>query len=131
MEVERQTVVQDPVTGSTEAVHTIEQVPTKAAVQEVKANKANAYIWYVIGLINVLLALRFVFLLLGARNTGFTSFLYNITNPLMAPFKGIFASPAAETGYFDTASLLAMVVYALIGWGIVSLIEIGKKHSAA
>lgn len=131
MEIERQTVVQDPQTGSTEAVHTVEQVPTKAAVEEVKANKANAYIWYVIGFINILVALRFIFLLLGARNTGFTSFLYQITSPLVAAFKGIFPSPSAETGYFDTASLLAIVVYVLIGWGIVSLIDISKRNKVA
>jgi hypothetical protein len=130
MNIERQTVSQDPQTGTTESVHTREVIPSQAAVSEVQGDKANAYVWYVVGVINVLVLLRFVFLLLGAKNTGFTSLLYDVTRPLVAMFKGIFASPGSDTGYFDSASLLAIAVYSLIGWGIVSLIVISKKNKA-
>ncbi|CAN5148036.1 hypothetical protein BH11PAT4_BH11PAT4_7170 [soil metagenome] len=130
MQIERETVTQDPRTGTTESVHTQEVIPSQAAVSEVKASKANAYVWYVVGVVNVLVLLRFVFLLLGAKNTGFTSVLYDVTSPLVAMFKGIFASPGSDTGYFDSASLLAIAMYSLVAWGIVSLIEISKRHKA-
>ena len=130
MEIERNSVRQDPQTGSSEVVHTQEHVPSQAAVGETQANKADAYVWYVIGVIDVLLALRFAFLLLGAQNTGFASILYQVSYPFMALFKGIFPSPGSSTGYFDTAAVLAVIVYLLLGWGIVSLIDINKRNRA-
>ncbi|MEI6478038.1 MAG: YggT family protein [bacterium] len=127
MEIERETVTQDPQTGNTEAVRTQEKVPSESAVSEHHAIKAGAYVWYVVGVLNVLIALRFVFLLLGAKNTGFTASLYQVTHPLIAPFAGIFSSPGSDTGYFDTASILAIAVYLLIAWGIVALIDISLR----
>lgn len=99
-------------------------------VSEKQANKANAYVWYVVGVIDVLVALRFIFFILGAKNTGFTSILYQVTYPFVALFKGIFPSPTSDTGYFDTAAVLAIIVYVLLGWGIVSLIDISKRNKA-
>ncbi len=131
MEIERNIVHQNPQTGSSEATHTQEHVPSRAAVSEKQAIKADAYVWYVIGVIDVLLALRFVFLLLGAQNTGFTSILYQVSYPFVAMFKGIFPSPGNSTGYFDTSAILAVIVFLLLGWGIVSLIDITKRNRAA
>ena len=131
MEIERQTVVQDPATGSREVVHTAEHIPSMGAVEEAQADRVDAYIWYIVALIEILLVLRTAFLLLGAKNTGFTSILYSVTYPLVALFKGIFPAPNSTTGYFETAAILAMVMYALIGWGIVSLIDISKRGKVA
>lgn len=131
MDVERQSVQQDPVTGSQEIVHTQEHIPSESAVKEHKGNQANAYIWYVVGLIEVFLLARLVFLLLGANTTGFTSFLYGLTDPFVAPFRGIFPSPGGSGGYFSTATILAMILYALIGWGISALIDISKRSQPA
>ncbi len=128
MQIERETVSQDPQTGSTQAVHTKETVLSPGVQGERQAGRANAYIWYVVGVLNVLVAMRFIFLLLGAKNTGFVSYLYQVTSPLISMFKGIFASPGSDTGYFDSASLLAIAFYSLVGWGIVSLITISNRE---
>ena len=130
MEIERETVSRDPLADRSEVVHTTQHVPSEAAVGDMQATRAGAYVWYIISIIDVLLALRFLFLLLGANNTGFASLLYQVSYPFMSLFKGIFPSPGSETGYFDTASVLAIVIYFLIGWGIVSLIDIGKRNKA-
>jgi len=91
--------------------------------------KAKNVIYYILGVIETLLGLRFVFMLLGANpRSGFTSFLYAITGIFIAPFSGIF-NPVTTTGLstrsvFDPATLIAMAIYALIGWGIVKLLWI-------
>jgi len=127
MEVEKQTTTRDPLTGSTETTHVTQHVPSTASVNAHQADKGGAIIWYIAGVINSLLFLRLLFLLLGARDTGFASLLYDVTRPFVSPFQGIFAARTVETGYFDTAALLAIVIYSLVAWGIVSLIDIAKK----
>ena len=130
MEVERQTVQQDA-QGGVQSVHIKEEVPSVAAVKASEANQMNSYVWYIVGFLEILLLFRLAFLLLGAHNTGFAAILYQVTHPLVGLFAGIFPAPGTDTGYFDTAALLAMVVYALIGWGIVSLIDINKRGKTA
>lgn len=89
--------------------------------------KSRRIIYYVLGVKVVLLALRFLFMLLGANpRSGFTVFLYSLTGILIAPFAGIF-NPVSAAGLvsrsvFDPATLIAMSIYALLDWGIVKLL---------
>ena len=43
---------------------------------------------------------------------------------MVAPFTGIFGDTGTKTNTFETASLVAIVVYAVVGWGLVALIRI-------
>ena len=52
------------------------------------------------------------------------AFIYGVTAPLVGPFHGIFANSGAANNVFEPAALVAMLVFALIGWGIVVLIRI-------
>ncbi len=81
-------------------------------------------VWFVVGLINVILILRIMFLLFNAQTSGFTGFLYNVTAPFVMPFTGIFPAPGQGNTYFDTAALVAIVIYSLVAWGAVTLIRI-------
>lgn len=80
-------------------------------------------IYYILGILEVLLAFRLVFKLLGANpESGFVSFLYSVTKVFLAPFKAIFepaASPGIENGVLEPSTLIAMLVYAVVAWGIV------------
>jgi uncharacterized protein YggT (Ycf19 family) len=77
-----------------------------------------------------LIAIRFFLLLLGANpDAGFTNFVYSVTNPLVAPFEGIFGAPNLETGVFDPASLVAIVVYSLVAWVVAKLIDIAMGET--
>lgn len=81
--------------------------------------------WFVIALIVTLIALRFALKLLAASpQAEFVGFIYGVTAPLVAPFRGIFADSAQGFFIFEPSSLVAMVIYLLIGWGIVALIKI-------
>ncbi len=95
--------------------------------------KARKIVYYILGVLEVLLAFRLVFKLLGANpQSPFVSFIYSVSQAFLSPFSGIFRS--AVTKGFETQSVLepmtiiAMIVYAVVAWGIVKLIEISKPH---
>jgi len=94
---------------------------------------AQNIVWYILGLIEVLLGLRFIFKLLGANSSsGFVSFIYSVTGVLTAPFDSIFGVSSTNTGsthsVFEPSILVAAAVYALIAWGIVKLMNVTHKQ---
>ncbi|MBI4948209.1 YggT family protein [Candidatus Berkelbacteria bacterium] len=70
-----------------------------------------------------MLFLRFLLALFGARQVAFTDFINALTGPFVAPFKGLFASPRVEGGFFDSATFSAALVVFVFGWIIAALIE--------
>lgn len=90
---------------------------------------AQRIIWYVVGVISVIVALRFVLLLLGAnQSAGFVDLVYGVSGFFVAPFIGIFGEPSYGTSVFEISSLLAIAVYLLIGWGLAKLITVGRPR---
>ncbi len=85
----------------------------------------NQIIWYILGLIEVLLAFRFVLKLLGANQfVGFTSFIYTLSGPLAAPFNGILGVSAAGNSLGEWSTIIAAVVYLVVAWGLVYLLDL-------
>ena len=79
-------------------------------------------IYFALGVLEVILLLRFLFRLLGAnQDNGFTMFLYNLSYVFVVAFKGIFTDPAVGRNVFEISTIVAMLVYALVAWGLVSL----------
>lgn len=84
-----------------------------------------ALIWLVVAVVDVFIAGRFLGLLFGAsRSSSFVTFVYGVTDPLVAPFQGIFGTPATASHVFEVASLVAIVVYLLIAVALVTLLRI-------
>lgn len=83
------------------------------------------------GLVIGILALRFVFRLLGANEANaFVSWIYQASTPLVAPFFGIFnASPDLTTGIFEVATLLAILVYGVIASLVTGILAGGSRRS--
>lgn len=80
-------------------------------------------IWLVVGIVEGLIAIRFVLRLFGANpDAGFAQLIYGLTAPLVAPFVGLFGTPRFEGSAFEFTSLVAMIVYALLAWVIVKII---------
>ena len=68
-------------------------------------------------------------LLLGAnRGADFTDFIYTMSAPFVAPFVGIFGEPTYGQSVFEVSSLLAIVIYALIGLGIAKLLTLARPQ---
>ena len=91
--------------------------------------KIKRLIYWVLGFLEVLFAFRLLFKLMGANpGSTFVSFIYAVSQVFVMPFAGIFRSTAAQgietRAVLEPGTIIAMIVYALIAWGIVRLIEI-------
>lgn len=86
-------------------------------------------VWYVMGVLLILLAFRFVLALLGANlQNGFATFVFNTTYPFVLPFFSLFGyTPTYGVAQLEPSVLVAMAVYALIAWGIVKLVNITRN----
>lgn len=93
--------------------------------------RSTQVVWYLLGIIEILLAFRFVLKLLAANpEAGFTSFIYGVTYIFAAPFRAVFPTSSVTDGnVFEWTTLLAMFVYAVIAWGIIKLIVMSKTVS--
>jgi hypothetical protein len=117
-----------------ETVTTQDEGPKAAVTTEVKsiatsAQSAEYLIYFVSGLLEVLLAFRLVFKLAGASLASpFVSMIYGITKIFIMPFEGIFRRGFAQgvetTSVFEPSTIVAMIVYAVLVWGIVKLVRI-------
>lgn len=92
--------------------------------------RGTQIVWYVLGILEALLAFRFIMKLLGANSAaGFTSFIYGITHPFAAPFLNVFRITRVEGSVFEWTTLLAMLVYWLIALALIKLLVMGKPVS--
>jgi len=92
--------------------------------------RGTQVVWYILGLLEALLAFRFVLKLLAANPTaGFSSFIYNVSYPFAAPFLNVFHITRIEGSVFEWTTLLAMLVYWLVALAIVKLFFMGKTVS--
>jgi uncharacterized protein YggT (Ycf19 family) len=87
--------------------------------------RAASVVWFIVGVVDIFVAARFLGKLFGASaQSAFVNFIYQVSSPMVAPFTGIFGDTGSKTNTFETASLVAIVVYAVVGWGLVALIRI-------
>lgn len=92
--------------------------------------RGTQIVWYVLGLIEVLLAFRFALKLLGANSgAGFTSFIYGVTYIFAEPFLNVFRVTRIEGSIFEWTTILAMFVYWIVAIGIVKLFLMGRTVS--
>ncbi|HEY4035963.1 MAG TPA: hypothetical protein VGL94_18555 [Ktedonobacteraceae bacterium] len=79
--------------------------------------------YFVVGVLEVILLMRFAFRLMGANQESiFVMFLYNLSHVFVYPFSGIFDDPVlGSSSVFEVSTLIAMLVYALIAWGLAAL----------
>lgn len=122
--------IQTPVTGDRVVagapVVVAPRATTALAVEPATHNyRAVQIIWFLTSLVTTLIVIRFVLKLLGASTqSGFVTFIYNLTDGLVAPFRAVFPAASGQSSTLDIASLVAIVVYALVGWGLVSLVKL-------
>ncbi|MEI8199216.1 MAG: YggT family protein [Eubacteriales bacterium] len=97
--------------------------------EPVKSFPVVKIVYFILGALEIFLGLRLILRLLGASaNNMFVPFVYNVTWIFIAPFSGIFSTAVtkgAETqAVLEPATIIAMLIYALLAWGIVKLIII-------
>jgi uncharacterized protein YggT (Ycf19 family) len=81
--------------------------------------------WFMVGLLEGLLALRFLLAIMGANpRNAFAALVYGLTGPFVAPFRTLFATPTADGSVVELYALVAMIVYFLAWWTIVKLVAV-------
>jgi hypothetical protein len=92
--------------------------------------RGTQIVWYILGVIEVLLALRFILKLMAANpSAGFSNFIYSTSEFLAAPFISVFRYTQVEGSVMEWTTLLAMAVYWLIASGIIRLFFMSKSVS--
>lgn len=89
--------------------------------------KATQVVWFLFGVLELLLLTRFVLKLLGANPlAGFTDFIYSVSFPFVAPFQNVFGIFAAEDSLVEWSTLLAIIVYWVVANLITKLLLLGR-----
>ena len=92
--------------------------------------RGTQIVWYIFGILEILLTFRFALKLLGANSyAGFTSFIYGVTHIFVSLFISVFRVTYAEGSIFEWTTILAMLVYWIIAIGIIKLFLMGKTVS--
>jgi uncharacterized protein YggT (Ycf19 family) len=130
------TLEQTPTPVATPALSVAATSVSRTSVTSVRdvayADRVVPVIWWIVGFVDVLLIIRFLLKLFGGSTvSGFVTFMYNITQPLVAPFHGIFNTTVQGRSILEPESLVAIAIYSLIGWGIVSLIRMMTRASGS
>jgi hypothetical protein len=94
-----------------------------------KSQTVGYIIYFLFGLVEILLVFRLVFKLSGANPvSSFVSSIYSLTEIFIAPFAGIFrqaTTPGVETtAVLEPATLVAIVVYAVFAWSLTQVAKI-------
>lgn len=92
---------------------------------------AANFVGYVAGLLELLLALRFLLALLGANPANvFASLVYNVSYPFVAPFFSLFRyNLHYGVSRFEAYTLVAMAIYAIIAYAIARLIMLNRPET--
>lgn len=120
----------------------VTQQPGYAATEQVTRDVAsekrqtlfqiNRVLYTLLGGLEILLAARFVLKLIGANpGSGFAAFIYGLSGVFVAPFNGLIGTPATGGTILEVTTLIAMIVFALIVWGIVRIIPIVTDRPSA
>ncbi len=124
-------LIYQPVEPLQPAVQAPLQAPLQSRSTVSVAERAVMITYLVLSLVEALLITRVILKLLAANpEAGFVRVIYDRSALFVAPFQGIFPTPATQNSVLELSSLVAIAVYAFIAWGIVRLIAIFSQRQA-
>lgn len=108
-----------------------EKQVTRSTYRRPTASVVTDVLWILTGVLVVLLGFRFALKMFGANpEAGFVRFVYGLSDVFMAPFKAVFSNNQVSGNVFEWSTLLAIAVYALVAWGIVSLVDAVARRTS-
>lgn len=122
--------VRKTTTQSGDTVQKTTETKNSQGGAEHQQNVAERVVWFVAGIILVLLGFRFLLAMLGANPTNaFANFIYNASHPFVAPFFSLFKYSNFTNGvsHFEIYTLVAMIFYAVVAWGIARLVTLNRR----
>ncbi len=137
--VENSGEVKTVVDNSGDAKTTVEKtgdVKTMVVKDGKESFTSKKVVLYVLGVLEALFALRLIFKILGANpGSGFIKAIYAVTHVFLVPFDAIFRSASTEgietVSVLEPGTIIAMIIYALLAWGIIKLMIIIRKNNQA
>jgi len=103
-----------------------------AAERRLRLFQIVRIVWTVLGLLEIVLGMRFVLKLMAANAaSGFASLIYGLSGVFVAPFNGLVTTPASGGTVLEVTTLIAMAVYALFFWLVVRGIAIVADRPSA
>jgi len=128
------------------AAEVVTTPPASAAVDQVSATAYDPFasrrrtasklvqlVWLVFGLIEAVIAIRFILRLLGANEGApFGAFIYQVSGAFLLPFSGLFTTPRSGGSALDLNALVGLVVYMLLAWLVAKIVWLlaGETRSA-
>lgn len=107
--------------------HVVGEHPLETYKQKKVIFRTYQVIWYILGVIEVLLIFRILLKMLGANpNSGFANLIYVLTEAFAYPFAGILQVSYAQGHVFEWTTMIAMVVYVILAYGLVQLFQLVK-----
>jgi len=110
-------------------------VTTKTKRIATSSQTVEYLVYFFFGALEILLAFRLILKLMGASiASAFVGLIYGVTGMFILPFEGIFRRGFAQgvetTSVLEPSTLVALIVYAVLAWGIVKLLRIlsGEKQ---
>ncbi|MDQ3065106.1 MAG: YggT family protein [bacterium] len=104
---------------------------TNSVLKNPSLTTGQLIIQNIAGIISSLLLLRFFLALFGVSETnGLVNLLYSFTNPLVAPFNGLFTIDTnSGASRFEINTLVATIAYVLAGLAIVRLFDVSRSRN--
>lgn len=105
------------------------EIPVK--IEATNSQTAEYLIYFAFGALEVLLAFRLVLKFMGASMTSaFVGFIYTLSGFFIMPFEGIFRRGFNQgletTSILEPSTMVAIIVYAVLVWGIIKLVRISS-----
>jgi hypothetical protein len=93
--------------------------------QEIVYGRIANVVWFITFIILSIILLRVVLLMINANEANaFVSWVYNTSEFFVRPFLGITTDPSFNGAVFEVNSLIAMLIYVLIIYGILQLVRV-------
>lgn len=122
--IERQVVVRDNEPHEVVREQSSAYVPSDVELSLARLERFTTLGNWVIGCVCALLGARILLNLFAANEAaGFTQLIAALTAPLVLPFTSIFGAPTLGASLIDTAALVAIIVYPIVGYGFLSLMK--------
>lgn len=132
--VERERPVPDPYPAQTAAGPVNVNAASRGVAEPAgpgPLSYARRIVSLLFGILAALLGLRILLLLLVANaGNSIVEFVYNVTQPFVEPFRGIFAIDQVTPGggsVFDVAALVALVGWVLIYLLLMAILRLGDR----
>jgi hypothetical protein len=126
-------IVKETITTQKDNTNTDKITPVKIAATN--SQTIEYLVYFLFGTLEIFLAFRLVLKLMGANTlNAFVGLVYGVTGVFILPFEGIFHRAFAQgvetASVLEPSTLVALIVYAVLAWGIVKLIRIssGEKQ---